>query len=41
MMSWKFDPSWGIPLLAMIVAGAGWLWGYLSDKSFTRKFGRR
>jgi hypothetical protein len=37
----SFDPIWGVPVVAIVVAAAGWAWAYLSDKAFTRKFGPR
>ena len=34
-----FEPSWGVPLVGLIIGIAGCLWAYLSDKAFTRKHG--
>ena len=34
-----YDPSWGVPLIGLIIAGVGGAWVYLSDRAFTRKWG--
>ena len=38
-MSGQFDPSWGVPLIGLVIAAVAGLWGYLSDRAFTRKHG--
>ncbi len=38
-MQGHFDPSWGVPLVAIVIAAVAGLWGYLSDRAFTRRHG--
>ncbi len=38
-MSAGIDPSWGVPLIAVVIAGIAGLWAYFSDRAFTRKYG--
>ena len=38
-MPTHFDSSWGVPLIALLIAAAAGLRGYLSDRAFTRRHG--
>jgi len=36
-MPGQFDASWGVPLIALLIAAVAGLWGYFSDRAFTRR----
>ncbi len=38
-MPTNFDPSWTVPLVAIVIAGVAGIWVYMSDRAFTRKHG--
>ncbi len=38
-MSATYDPSWGVLVIGLTIAGVGCVWAYLYDKAFTRKYG--
>lgn len=39
-MPGQFDSSWGVPLIGLLIAAAAGLWGYFSDRAFTRWHGK-
>ncbi len=39
MMPGQFDPSWGVPLMGIVIAVVAGLRGYFSDRAYTRRHG--
>jgi hypothetical protein len=36
----SYDPTRGIPLIALTVGGAAWLWACFSQRAFDKKWNR-
>ncbi len=34
----SYDPIWGGPIIALVIAGAAGLWAYFSKRAFDKKY---